>query len=166
MLEHVNRLVLPLIVSNIVHMIAIRMAWLPGLARPVHAPLFGANKTWRGFLLLPLLNALALPLFNPGDALLGSIGLGAFLGLVYMLFELPNSFVKRRMGIASGAQAASHRLLFGAMDKTDSALGVSLAYYALTDITAMEALWLFLICSTAHVLFSLLLVSLRIKRGF
>ena len=166
MLEHVNRLVLPLIVSNILHMIVIRRGWMPGLARPLSVSLFGENKTWRGFVILPALNALAVPLFNPADPPLASFALGALLGVVYMLFELPNSYVKRRMGIASGAHAATNRVLFSAMDKTDSALGVTIAYFAVSGITPLTALWLFLICSAAHVLFSLLLVALRIKRSF
>lgn len=166
MLEHINRLVLPLVVANVVHMIAIRRDWMPALARPVSARLFGANKTWRGFVLLPALNAVAVPLFTPSAPIAGSIALGALLGAVYMLFELPNSWVKRRMGIASGRRAPSHPYLVALMDKTDSALGVTLAYWAIAGIAPLEAALLFLCCSGAHVFFSLLLVSLGIKRSF
>ena len=166
MLEHINRLVLPLVVANIVHMIAIRRDWLPALARPVSARLFGANKTWRGFVLLPALNALAVPVFSPSAPVAESVALGALLGAVYMLFELPNSWVKRRLGIASGGRAPSHRYLVAAMDKTDSALGVTLAYWTITGIAPSEAAILLLCCSGAHVFFSLLLVSLGIKRSF
>lgn len=166
MLYHLNRLVLPLIVSNIVHMIAIKKGWLPGLARPVSVRLFGANKTWRGFILLPLLNGLALPLFSHDAPFPESFALGAALGLAYMIFELPNSYVKRHIGIAPGGEASQHRYLFMLMDKTDSSLGVSLAYYLITGIGILEACALFVIGSAAHILFSLLLVSLRIKRSF
>src|SRR5688500_15475688 len=136
MLYHLNRLVLPLIVSNIIHMIVIKRNWFPGLARPVNTAAFGENKTWRGFLLLPVLNGLAVMLFAYDTPLAESFVLGAVLGLVYMLFELPNSFIKRRVGVAAGARPTSNQYLFMAMDKTDSALGVSLAYYLMTDVSA------------------------------
>lgn len=166
MIEHINRLVLPLVISNILHMIIIKQDALRALARPVHAPAFGANKTWRGFVVLATLNALAVPLFSPGEPLFGSMLLGAFLGVVYMLFELPNSWLKRRSGIAPGASAERNRILYAAVDKTDSALGVTLAYWIVAGVTAAEAVLLFIICSAAHVVFSLLLVTLRVKRGF
>lgn len=166
MLYHLNRLVFPLIVSNIVHMLAIKKDWLPGLAMPVCAPLFGTNKTWRGFILLPILNACAVPIFAHDVPLWESFFLGGVLGLVYMIFELPNSYLKRRMGIASGETSQRNRYLFMLMDKTDSALGVSLAYYLITEISLLDAVILFLISIGTHILFSLLLVSLRIKRSF
>ncbi len=166
MFYHLIRLVVPLVFSNILHMIVIRMGWLPELARPVSTALFGAHKTWRGFILLPILNAIAVALFSYRSPFWPSLFLGAVLGLAYLLFELPNSYLKRRMGIAPGQAASRNRYLFMLLDKTDSAFGVTLAYYLLTDITLPEAGMIFLIGSMAHILFSLLLVSLRIKRSF
>jgi hypothetical protein len=165
-LYHLNRLVFPLIISNTIHMIAIRKGWLEGLNRPISTRLFGANKTWRGFVLLPLLNAAAVVLFSYDSPVPASLLLGAMLGIVYLLFELPNSFLKRRIGIAPGEQSSQYRTLFLLLDKTDSALGVSLAYYLLAEITLLHAAVLFIISSATHIIFSLLLVSLHIKKSF
>jgi hypothetical protein len=75
---------------------------------------FGDNKTWRGALFMisgPALAALALtrwPAFR--DALPGDVAdaapllWGALVGLGVVVGELPNSFLKRRLGIAPGTQ--------------------------------------------------------------
>ncbi|MBC8145714.1 MAG: hypothetical protein H7X80_09010, partial [bacterium] len=90
MLYHINRLILPLIISNIIHMVVIKKGWLPSLAVPISTPLFGANKTWRGFIVLPILNGFMTAMLSLGDPFASSLLLGAALGFVYMLFELPN----------------------------------------------------------------------------
>jgi CDP-2,3-bis-(O-geranylgeranyl)-sn-glycerol synthase len=75
---------------------------------------FGDNKTWRGALFMvggPALAAVALtrwPAFR--DALPGDVRdappllWGGLVGLGVVVGELPNSFLKRRLGIAPGTQ--------------------------------------------------------------
>lgn len=48
----------PVVVGGVLHMLAVTRQWLPGLTVPIYTPWFGANKTWRGLLLMPLLSAL------------------------------------------------------------------------------------------------------------
>jgi CDP-diacylglycerol--serine O-phosphatidyltransferase len=147
-------------------MVAVKRNWLSALYRPLSRSLFGATKTWRGFHFLPIVNALAVAILSYSSPVGESLLLGSVLGLVYMLFELPNSFLKRRLGIASGGMAVRNRYLFLLLDKTDSAFGVSLAYYFLAGISLLQAGLLFTISSAAHILFSLLLVSLNVKKSF
>lgn len=166
MLYHLSRLVFPLILSNILHMIAIKQGWFPRLNKPLNVRLFGTNKTWRGFLLVPLFNALFSAILVGGTPLWNVISVGVLLGLVYMLFELPNSAFKRRHGVGSGERPLRNRWFFLLLDKSDSSLGVSLTYYCIADITLFQAEALFFICLGSHILFSLLLVQLGMKRSF
>ena len=166
---HLLLLVVPLVVSNVLHMVVVKKNWLPVLAQPVSVQLFGEHKTWRGFLLLPLLNGAVLWLIAPVTKALPAgtaFWTGAALGFAYMLAELPNSYLKRRRGIAPGENAGRNRLLFMLLDKTDSALGVCLLYFFLRDIQLFQVVALFLLSSGAHIFFSLLLVSLHLKKSF
>ncbi len=64
-------------------------------------PLFGASKTWRGLLL-------ALAACGAASAFLGyGAGFGLVLGALSMAGDLTSSFIKRRMGLASGARSTA-----------------------------------------------------------
>jgi len=65
---------------------------MPALNRPISERLFGANKTWRGALMM-----------NAGTV----AGVGMLLGIANWAGELPNSFFKRRLGIPPGEQRRS-----------------------------------------------------------
>lgn len=128
----------PVVIGGVLHMVVVSRKLWPRLAQPVHAPLFGANKTWRGFVVVPLATlAGTLPLLpaeqllgenaafgSPGELLLA----GLLAGFAYVLAELPNSWWKRRLGIAPGATPERHRRFFIALDQVDSGLGVALLY--------------------------------------
>lgn len=138
----------PVVVGGVLHMVVVsRNAW-PALAVPVHRGLFGANKTWRGFVVVPLLTAAGtLPLLpveawlDPAPVGVGRWPLAGLLaGLGYVLGELPNSFLKRRLGIAPGATPARGRWLFVLLDQLDSGVGVALAYAVLPGLTLLEFL--------------------------
>src|SRR5438105_12374363 len=113
---------LPVIVAGVVHSVAIRFNLLPALAKPLDfglrlggKPLLGANKTFRGAAIMIAVSAFStwalsfgfspdwLPqgfgfMARPGPA----FALGAVMGFGYALGELPNSMLKRRLGIAAG----------------------------------------------------------------
>src|SRR5436309_2312088 len=96
----------------IAHAPVLKADLLRALKRPIHARAFGANKTWRGAVVMgggTFLAALALdrvPAYRerlPPEVLAaGPARVGAILGLAVWLGELPNSFVKRRLGMAPG----------------------------------------------------------------
>lgn len=102
------------------------------------------------------------PIFKSGQAFL----IGCILGLAYMISELPNSFLKRRLGIGSGQKAQKHAWLFMLLDKSDSALGVSLVSKFLFELTWVEAIQLFFMAVGIHVFFSWLLVQIKVKKRF
>ena len=142
-------LALPVVVTAVLHMVVVKKGWLAGIARPVDGgrlyrgkPLFGPNKTWRGFFVMTVgagaLGAVQGGLAGEWAAGAGwacldyeAVGRGGFslgyllvnlvLGFGYVLGELPNSFLKRRIGIASGKTEGGLRgRLFLLLDQADS----------------------------------------------
>ena len=160
-------IIVPMIVSNVLHMVIVKKNYFSFLSIPVAEKAFGQNKTWRGFIILPLLNGAALFCLNLFTSFLDNgyaFVTGVVLGVVYMTFELPNSWIKRKLGVASGA-SSEKRWLFTLMDKTDSSLGISLAAMVMFGFGVWEALQLFLIAGLTHFIFSYLLVLAGIKKS-
>jgi len=161
--------ILPGVLANIMHMALVKLDGFKALKVPVNVSLFGTNKTWRGFLFLTVATAL----FSLMSAVLFELTywyigcyIGALLGFMYMLFELPNSYLKRRMGIGSGEAAKKNTWLFALLDKTDSAFGVCLVYWMISDLHWKEGILLFILSSFSHISISFLLVILNIKKRF
>lgn len=128
---------LPIIISASLHMGFVKRGILSSLARPLSPKLFGRNKTWRGFILMAVLTtastilvaALAKGVNFEFRSTIGEGALGFLLGLAYCLAELPNSFLKRRLGIAEGSRARYWPFLFSFLDQADSVLGCVLVYW-------------------------------------
>ena len=162
-------ILIPMIIANVLHIIIVKKDAFSFLTIPIWSAQFGANKTWRGFVILSILNGIFLVLvnvFSPIFEVLQGFWIGAILGFVYMLFELPNSWIKRKMGVGSGEKAEKNAVLFMAMDKMDSSLGVSLACHFLLNWSWSQTLFFFFIAVGTHVFFSWLLVVLKIKKRF
>ena len=125
--------------------------WLASpLSRPFDVPLdggrtwrgrrlFGDNKTFRGFVVMVPATALSFALLaaawphSAADHLwtLSAAeygGLGAWAGFGFMAGELPNSFLKRQLGVAPGATAAGRigGPLLALVDRCDSVVGAML----------------------------------------
>lgn len=97
---------LPVLGAVVLHAPVLRFDLLQPLKRPISARLFGANKTWRGALVMFTGVFFATGVFwgwMP-DSLQDESWLvvGALIGLGTVAGELPNSFLKRRLGIAPG----------------------------------------------------------------
>ena len=116
-------LLIPLVFSGIVLIACIKARLFVGLDIPIDggrtwrgAPLFGRNKTYRGVLVHFVAAIIACgvlwalepyaswvsPVYNCGPVLLGSVFAAA-----YIVGELLNSFVKRRVGVPAGGFTTS-----------------------------------------------------------
>jgi hypothetical protein len=105
---------LPVLGAPLLHAPVLRWDLLPALRRPLDGGhgVFGDNKTWRGaFVMTGGVVAATLLLSRwdgwwselpPGLRDAGPFVLGVLLGAGVVLGELPNSFAKRRLGIAPG----------------------------------------------------------------
>ncbi len=167
---HIYTFILPLFIGNVLHMLIVKRNYMAWAARPLSVPLFGAGKTYRAFIVMPVACGLsclffrALVLHEPGNA--WSFSIGFILGLTYLIAELPNSYIKRRLGISSGQSHHRYKLLQHVIDKTDSLLPVTIVYYFITSISGSMAVELFVVSFIIHVTFSLLLFQLKIKKSF
>jgi hypothetical protein len=138
-------------------------------------PVFGANKTWRGFVVMPLSAAASFWAFaEVRDALAAGMWdlppvqyalLGLACGFAFMLAELPNSFLKRRFGVAPGMAPQRPGLAATCLiiDRIDSVLGVLLTVTLLVPVTLATWAWVLLLGPGIHALFSIWLHRLGVK---
>lgn len=145
--------------------------------------LFGDNKTWQGFFGMIAATALwmavaawlvthfaniqhlSLVSFEAFAPPLNAWLFGALLGLAYVVAELPNSFLKRRIGIPPGKNASGARgFFFLVLDQADSVIGCVIVLLFVSGITWLDALLLVLLGSIAHYLTNLGLYVVRLKR--
>jgi hypothetical protein len=152
-------LLLPLLGGALAHGLCMKYGWLAFLARPIDAgrtlggrAVFGHSKTWRGPILVALGAGLvwllqqrvlhALPAFASlelADYARLPAWYGALAGGVAELAELPNSFVKRRLGIAPGATArGALAVAFYLWDQLDLLLGFWLVSAPLLGATPLR----------------------------
>ncbi len=135
-------LFLPLLVSAALAGVVFGFDLLPALRRPIDAGLsfrgrrvFGDSKTWRGVVVAVAGSIGTVALQRAGAAHTVSLALvdyrglnpvcfGMAMGGGAMLGELPNSFVKRRLGIPPGGTSRGWRgILFYVWDQVDLLTG-------------------------------------------
>lgn len=131
--------IFPILVGGALHMLVVRGHLFHALARPIHNRWFGRSKTWRGAVAMPVFSIVgvyalqslfgfALPSGTFDFHRVTAIKLGLALGVAFILAELPNSYMKRRMNIAPGECAPRYRLAFILGDQLDSVLACGLVY--------------------------------------
>jgi len=145
--------------------------------------MFGANKTWKGFIGMivitafwlaaagwlaanfPSVERLSLIPFYELAAPFNAWFFGAVWGLAYVLAELPNSFLKRRVDIAPGKNASGLKgFFFLVIDQADSVIGCVLVLPLFSSITWPDAIVLIVMGSFAHYLTNLGLYVVHLKK--
>jgi hypothetical protein len=178
-------LIAAFILSGIVHTIWLRSKISRRFAIPLDGGLnfrrqriLGDNKTLRGlmviipgtgcsFYLLGTLVSLNTEMFEGvwslRPATFGLLGLLASLG--FMLGELPNSFIKRQLGILPGEAAKSlfKKVIFSITDRIDSILGMLLAISLAVPTPWKTWLYVILLGPFIHWFFSYILFRLKVK---
>jgi hypothetical protein len=170
-------LTLPLVIAGILHMVAVQFHVLDRLAQPISRNQFGKNKTWRGFILMPMLTTCAVFiqevtigswLLQKGSLLsfqqYGILFSGIALGLAYVIAELPNSYLKRRLGIAPGTQATRGRIFFIILDQADSVLGCALMARIAFQISNQVLVLCVIGGTVVHLLFNSLLYLVGLRK--
>ncbi|NNG00038.1 MAG: CDP-archaeol synthase [Desulfobacteraceae bacterium] len=146
-------------------------------------PLLGAHKTWLGFGGMILLTAMWMTLFvyitcrlNVADVLQlvdyrrwiwpwEAMGYGALWGFGYVLFELPNSFVKRRLTIAPGKSGGGFTgLLFTFIDQADSVVGCLIFMLFFFKPSLNQVVILFIMGTGIHYIVNILLYLVGLKK--
>jgi CDP-diglyceride synthetase len=145
--------------------------------------LFGDNKTWKGFIGMIIFTALWMWLCEylaksfqwandlspinyqsfkfPCNGLL----YGAIWGFAYVLAELPNSYVKRRIGINSGQNATGIiGSLFTVVDQADSVIGCVLVVPIFYSISLIDSIVTIALGSVLHLLINMMLFVVGLKQ--
>ena len=180
----------PVIVAAVLNMMWVTLPWARALARPIDAGatladghrVFGDNKTWKGLLGMVVLGALAGLVWGrvihgtglePYDLFYArhdaTIGFDAFTGasqgLVYAIFELPNSFLKRRAGISPGTRhGGAWTVLFVVLDQLDSVVGCALLVLVFAPVGWAFVLVTTLVGGVTHLVLNLLLYGLHLRK--
>ena len=178
-------MVTPVLVAGLGQVVVLKTGLLPGLAAPLDRglhwrgkPLLGPRKTWRGVFIMTTLSALVaraqagaarrsehLRKFSPFDYdRINPWLLGVALGLGYCLAELPNSFVKRRLGIAPAGRANRLVWLQYVVDQSDSVAGCLVALRFFYKPTWLETGLAFTTGLVLHVGVDQLMHALGVKR--
>jgi hypothetical protein len=145
--------------------------------------IFGDHKTIKGFIGYIIFNIIFSILFgflfqvfngnsnnffymNHENTILYNIWIGFLIGLFYALFELPNSFLKRRLDITPGKSTKGlSKIFFVFLDQADSVFGVALVVWMFYPIGWKVYLLYILIGVGTHILINMLLYFLHLRKN-
>jgi CDP-archaeol synthase len=167
----ISYLLSPLLAGLAFHGFCIRFGWLSGLARPIDAgatlrgrQLFGANKSWRGVIAVALGTAAGFGVQSVVYRVRGGhgvylldygtpavLGLGFAVGAAAMLSELPNSMLKRQLGLAPGAGGRGVvGAVFYVLDQIDMLMGVWVVLGTVVAVTVARVVDSIVFLFVAH----------------
>ena len=175
----------PYILAGVCNMLLVKSNFLIGLNKPIdngllwfdNKPILGKNKTWRGFIgmvvfttvwmvLLWILipeNMFFIGRFHTLSFLFVML-VGFLTGLGYVIFELPNSIIKRRLNIVPGSNKKGFvGYLFMFIDQADSVVGIIIALYFIAPVNMLQAFIIFIGGTVTHYLVNLGLYFAKLK---
>lgn len=146
--------------------------------------IFGNNKTWAGFWGMVFFGAIfqlfwgvicyaIKPLGNINELYYNysnnpafNLTAGAIFGFAYAIFELPNSFIKRRLDIAPGKTSGGVKgVFFFIIDQIDSLIGVVMVLNLLSEMSFAKY-WLYIFLGAlTHIIVNLILYALKIRKN-
>lgn len=179
------------IISGIINSIFCKTQHLNSINKPIDLGknfidkkrIFGDHKTWKGLFGYIILNIIFSVIFgyiwnitnlekynffyiNHENTLLFNILIGILLGLGYSLFELPNSFIKRRLDIKPGKTIEGFKKIFFIIfDQADSVFGVALVVWLFYPIGIRIYLFYIVLGTVTHLLINMLLYFLHFRKN-
>lgn len=182
---------LAVILSGVLNMVFCKTKFYKKYKKPIDCGkcfcdgkrLLGDNKTYIGFcsmVVICTLLQIALGIITSEFALEGiselyrfhentiwyNAMIGFCYGLAYMVCELPNSFIKRRIGVPDGKTISGVKgALFFVGDQLDSMFGVMLVLVFASAISPLRYLAYVLIGGGTHIAVNLILYALKIRKN-
>jgi hypothetical protein len=161
---------LPVLGGALAHAPVLTFDLFPRLKRPLDGGarfrgrrLFGDNKTWRGAMVVVAGVVIATLLLSRWDWWwnelprglrdAGPLLYGLLLGLGVIVGELPNSFLKRQLGVAPGARGG---LLLTIYDQADFVLAVWLLLLPLWVMAPWQAAFVFAVVALVHLVINVI----------
>ena len=181
----------PVILAGVFNMIFCKLGILKFLQIPMDGGrtlrdgnrIFGDNKTWKGFIGYIIfgtistvlwgaiikntgLNSLNFFYINHENTVGFNLIVGVLLGLFYALFELPNSFVKRRTGINPGKPATGiKKAVFVFVDQADSIFGCALVVWFFYNLGFLKYIGFVVVGAVTHIVINMLLYFAHLRKN-
>lgn len=179
----------PVILAGIMNMLFVKTELYSWIKRPIDGGktlrdgkrLFGDNKTWAGFFGMIISGAAAQLLWGAvclrmpemcclysrfDNTPLFNLAAGAAMGFAYVLFELPNSFIKRRLDIPCGKTVRGIKgCVFFFADQVDSLFGVAAVFALLFPMTLPQYFFYILLGAATHIAVNSVLYAVKIRRN-
>lgn len=182
----------PAILAGIFNMVWCKTSFLLALQKPMDNNcvlkdgnrLFGDNKTWKGFIgmiclglictvlwgficqLVPVLTTHNYFYHFQENTILYNSCIGVLLGLMYVLCELPNSFIKRRIGIEPGKTKHNRgKYLFVFIDQADSVLGMVLIVALFYPMQLWFGIVYVMIGAATHIIINIGLYKANLRKN-
>ena len=132
--------------------------------------LFGDNKTIIGFIsmiiLTTIIQILCGNIYRAINLDTYSDWIGSLIGTAYMLLELPNSFIKRRLKIPDGKTAEGIRgTIFLIYDQIDSLIGVFIVLKICSEISWLKVIGYILLGGVTHITINYVLHKLKVRKN-
>lgn len=181
----------PLIISGVLNMVFTKTTLYKKHNTPIDSHklwkdgkrILGDNKTWIGFYSMIAISVIVylmsgalikymhlsseseLYVKYKNTSLYNAL-LGLASGFIYMISELPNSFIKRRLDIPSGKTEKSLKgACFFVIDQIDSLIGIAILLYVITDISVVKALGYLCLGAVTHITINIILHKLKIRKN-
>jgi len=182
---------LPVILAGIANSIFVKTRAFDHLAKPLdrdrkfldNRPIFGSSKTYKGFLGYVVLTMLFMLIWgflcstipwlqennyfyqSNENSILFNLSVGFLLGFAWALFELPNSFLKRRLDIQPSKSYGGFKgIFFIVLDQADSIFGVALVLVLFYPLSVAQYFVFVAIGALTHLFFNFLLYLLKIRK--
>lgn len=182
---------LPAILAGILNMIFCKAKVLKSFYLPIDQGknyidgkrIFGDNKTIKGLFGYIVINAIIYIIFgyiyqifninhynyfyiNYYNTFYYNFLIGLLLGFAYALFELPNSFIKRRLDIKPGKTSNGvKKYFFIFLDQADSIIGMTFVILLFYDLSFNTFISFVLLGALTHILFNILLYYLKLRKN-
>lgn len=182
---------LPVILGGVINMIFTKTPFYRKYKYPIDGyrnwkdkkRIFGDNKTWIGLLSMSIACMLVQVIWGQLCDAIGIVGrnelyrvhentvlfnmyVGFLFGLVYMLMELPNSFIKRRLSISPGmTEHGIKGRIFFVIDQIDSLIGVMLVLACFTPMSIWKYWGYIILGGFTHISVNFVLYQLKIRRN-
>ena len=183
---------IPVIASGVMNMVWCRSRIMSCLKIPMDnniilkdgKRLFGDNKTWKGFLGMIIWGIVSTVIWggvcykiqfleshnymyvNYDNTIRYNIIMGFLLGLAYAVFELPNSFVKRRLNIKPGKHADGFKGLIGIfVDMSDSLFACVLVLCIVYKMKLSLYIFYVMLGAITHLIINIILFKFKLRKN-
>ena len=183
---------IPLILTGIFNMVFCSTALCKKLEKPLDCGkclkdgkrLFGDNKTFKGLVgyvvigiittvfwgginyLFPAIVEKNFIYVNHNNTVIYNVLIGALLGLAYAIFELPNSYLKRRFDVVPGKTSKGiMKYLFILLDQGDSVIGCVLVIVLVYPMPVWMYLLYVLLGMVTHFVINIFLYIFKLRKN-